>query len=313
MLEVRMMLHLSLSRILMFVAYSSIPTAKPHQTMDLGTPLIGSSSVHMPKGAILFRNEAKSSKRGNAGMSESSHHHHAFDTPDLTPIPVNHSFLPHLTTTGGAGPGGLGSSNNRVSQYHLNHDSSLLFSDFVNPSVVRRARQVASQLYYEPSPEASIATPSPLLRTTAPTRHYLRGLDKPPTSNRLSFSSVIPDHSTPVPAADATVRRSGHRAVQFLKESTVASSSIHHHDGSTHARKPRALFPSSENRNANTEPEAMDQDDQNNTNDLDGKESRRTDVNNESLVNNKGVPQILQLFSLLGAAHWRLCQVRETF
>lgn len=73
-----------------------------------------------------------------------------FETPGLTPIPVNASLLPAET------PPAHHSTNNMGPPEH--------------PAVMRRAREVASRQYYPPSPE------TPSLNSVTRSMRYLRGL-----------------------------------------------------------------------------------------------------------------------------------------
>ena len=126
-----------------------------------------------------------------------------FETPGLTPIPANASLLDQT-------PSDVGHQN---------------------PRVVRRAQQIASRLYYEPSPETPHTAE---IRTSL---QYLRGLGRQADPAASSHAS------------DTPVRRGGRE--KEGNESTAVSTSF--------ARKPRALFSSSENSiNSTSEPEGMD-------------------------------------------------------
>jgi anaphase-promoting complex subunit 3 len=75
-----------------------------------------------------------------------------FETPGLTPIPVNASLLPAETP-----PAHHYSTNNNMGPPE-------------HPAVMRRAREVASRQYYPPSPE------TPSLNSVTRSMRYLRGL-----------------------------------------------------------------------------------------------------------------------------------------
>jgi hypothetical protein len=226
----------------------------PLQPMDLGTP---SSAGSIPK-ASLFQ---------TAHKPRTSSQKDAFETPNLTPIPQDASFAPHH-------------------HHHGEDPTELSFVDSANPHTIRRAKQVAARLYYQPSPE------TPDSAQMAPSR-YLRGMGR-----NLLFSDTI---------SDTPVRRGG-------RQSTAAST----------ARKPRALFMMSENKTNNTKPEVEDDEpdmeqeqSQGDTQENQTTTIKRTveytaEVDEDRLVDNHGaVEEILELLCLLGAGYFRLCQVRK--
>lgn len=151
---------------------------------------------------------------------------------------------------------------------------------YQNPKVLRRAQQVAARLYYQPSPE----TPHSVeMRTSL---QYLRGLGR---QNEYSTSNS---------AGETPIRRGG-RAKDSC-DGTISSTV-----SSSFARKPRALFTSSEN-NLNNTPEA------------EGIESGILDdgipqVEKDSSAHDEkkqdGVKEVLELLCVVGSAWRRLCQV----
>jgi hypothetical protein len=195
-----------------------------------------------------------------------------FDTPNLTPILTvqDHSFVAQ--------------------------NSSTDFVDLTNPHTVRRAKQVAARLYYEPTPE----TPNSSRRDSS---KYLRG-------RSVLFADNI--NETPL-------RRGG-------RPSELST-----------ARKPRALFLSSENKQIQNSKEPEDENvdfshhedhqtpEVNQNKSGDDKQMIETPgllkenaieedvvIKEEEVIMNhhNNVEQILELFCLLGAGYWRLCQVR---
>lgn len=194
-----------------------------------------------------------------------------FETPNLTPIPRNNDA----------------SFTAQVSS----------FLDSNNPNTIRRAKHVAAGLYYQPTPE------TPDSAKTGSSR-YLRGR-----------SALFPASST---VADTPLRRGG-------RQSELST-----------ARKPRALF-LSENKANNTKPQDHSEDFDNSRRD---EEPHSNEGSNEkpvseapgsvnekasnSIIDNNTneeeenammdrhshVQDILELFCLLGAGYWRLCQVR---
>lgn len=207
----------------------------------MGTPSSGASNMQK---APLFLNTGGRDYGSNARSSR-------FETPGLTPIPANTSTLP------------LSPSESQR-----------------NPTVVRRAHQVAARLYYQPSPETPHTAE---IRTSL---QYLRGL------GRQTENTSTPGES------DTPVRRGGGRTTEG-DTSAISSSST--------ARKPRALFMSSENNVKNT-PEAMGAEGM----DQDVDEDEKPQVEKEQTINESsggGVQEVLELLCVLGCGWRRLCQV----
>jgi anaphase-promoting complex subunit 3 len=231
-------------------------TPKPLQPMQLGTP---SSATSLPQ-TSLFQTAQKPGVTPNQLQ---------FETPNLTPIPTvqDHSFVVQPSAHGAD------------------------FVDLANPGTIRRAKQVAARLYYEPTPE----TPNSDHRDHS---RYLRG------------RSVLFDSSS---ISETPLRRGG-------RPSELSTST---------ARKPRALFMASENKQSNSdkpEDENVDfgedqqgspQNEEEQDKFLMGtpgleKESAPDveDMKEDEIMNHhKNVEQILELICLLGAGYWRLCQV----
>jgi hypothetical protein len=168
--------------------------------------------------------------------------------------------------------------------------SSASFVDMNNPNTIRRAKHVAARLYYQPSPETTDSA------RRGPSR-YLRGR-----------SALFTDQSS---ISETPLRRGGRPS-----------------EGST-ARKPRALFLTSENKTNNTKPEVDDEDEfddrRRRQEEPQQQEEQEKQVATPALSNEKvnmdneneddiidrhsAVQEILELFCLLGAGYWRLCQV----
>jgi hypothetical protein len=166
-------------------------------------------------------------------------------------------------------------------------DSSSFADASTNPNTIRRAQKVASRLYYQLSPETPDSTQQ------GPSSRYLRGMDK---TSSLLFGDV---EGTPL-------RRGGRQD----------NSDIHHQPST--ARKPRALFMMSENKNINN-PEEDDQPDHANTKvqqqqqQQDEKPSTTSNIHSEEpedgVDSHQAVQEILENLCMMGAAFWRLCQV----
>jgi hypothetical protein len=100
----------------------------------------------------------------------------AFETPGLTPIAVNESTA-------------------QTPVHHhpsrQNHSSSMLAGDHPhtsnrqNPTVVRRARQVATRQYYPPSPDTT-----PAVSAVTRSMRYLRGLGTTESNTNTSSSTT---------------------------------------------------------------------------------------------------------------------------
>lgn len=176
-----------------------------------------------------------------------------------------------------------------VAPAHTPHNinDSVFAGNQLNPKVVRRAQQVAARQYYQPSPETPHTAE---IRTSL---QYLRGLGR---------------------KEDTTNRRGGQpnpkeAAVEGILTSTVPASALA-------ARKPRALFMSSENKFNNTHPEPEADDSMDNGQSDDEKptvEKERDNALNDEEGDSEGVQSILELLCVLGSAWRRLCQVRFSF
>jgi hypothetical protein len=177
--------------------------------------------------------------------------------------------------------------------FAANPPDSYSFADSTNPNTINRAKNVAARLYYQLSPE------TPDSAQLAPSSRYLRGMDR---SSSLLFGDV---EGTPL-------RRGGRQDNSGI------------HQPST-ARKPRALFMMSENKNINN-PEEDDQEDQEGQSDHadpnvqqpqqqqeDEKPIPTSNVHPEEpedgMDNHQAVQAILENLCMMGAAFWRLCQV----
>lgn len=228
-------------------------TPKTLQPMQLGTP---SSATSLPQ-TSLFQTAQKQGVTPNQLQ---------FETPNLTPIPTvqDHSFVAQPLPAHGAD-----------------------FVDLANPATIRRAKQVAARLYYEPTPE----TPNSAKRDHS---RYLRG------------RSVLFDTSS---ISETPLRRGG-------RPSEVST-----------ARKPRALFLASENKQSDKpEDENVDFGEDQQASSQNEEEQNKLlletpglkkesapdveDMKEDEIINHhQNVEHILELFCLLGAGYWRLCQV----
>lgn len=222
----------------------------------------------MPKASLFSSATSRSNNNNNNTMGMNPNRMPRFETPGLTPIPASTSMMATAHTP----------------HYHE------MMGNQHNPKVVRRAQQVASRQYYQPSPETPHTAE---IRTSL---QYLQGL------GRNNSSTANP------PSTETPLRRGGggggssKEAVEGLLSSAAPAPSL--------SRKPRALFLSSENKINNTpEPEedGMDHDQAEDEKPAVEKEKESTmkDGNDES----ESVQSILELLCVLGSAWRRLCQV----
>lgn len=236
--------------------FSHNQTPKPFQNLQLGTP---SGTTPLPQ--TLFQNPQ------NPGVTP---HQLQFETPNLTPIPTvqDHSFI-------------------------TNQPASAEFMNIPNPSTLRRAKEVAARLYYEPTPE----TPNSARRDA---------------SRYLSGRGVLFDSSS---ISETPVRRGG-------RPSELST-----------ARKPRALFLASENKRSNNdvpEVENIDygEDQQVISQNIEENDNRgpphevtkasypqieQKKEEEELIASHRNVEEILKLMCMLGAGYWKLCNVSYSF
>jgi hypothetical protein len=203
------------------------------RAMDLGTP--GTSLSTGPK-VSLFQTAQKPKATVESGSAAILPNQLQFDTPNLTPIPMqqdasfihHHHQQHHLASAGGV----TFQQSSMISEADipLNH----VFGDSFNPYTVRRAKHVAGRLYYQPSPETrpydnvpSIGRNFETLRDPS-TRSYLRGKSALHTTvnSKVDFQTTISE--TPLrrggrPSDVSTVRRP--RAL-FLSESKAIHENI---------------------------------------------------------------------------------------
>lgn len=227
-------------------------TPKPLQNLQLGTP---SSATPLPQ--TLFQTSQ------NLGVTP---HQLQFQTPNLTPIPTvqDHSYI-------------------------ANQPASADFMNVPNLSTVRRAKQVAARLYYEPTPETPIS----------------ERLDR---SRYLGGRGALFDTSS---ISDTPLRRGG-------RPSELST-----------ARKPRALFLASEMNRSNDgtevknihygeDQQVISQNDEENDNHAPPhgvtKSTSHPHVEpmkeeEELLDSHKHVEEILKLMCMLGGGYWKLCNV----
>jgi hypothetical protein len=328
--------------------------------MDLGTP---SSTGSIGPKATLFQTAQKSKKSGETGSAVILPNQLQFDTPNLTPIPMQQdaSFIHHHSQYPPSGAVGQDSMMSGV-------DISAIhgFVDSYNPHTVRRAKHVAARLYYQPSPETpnydtrhggiptsgryqnSGVPVSAAVRGASPTRRYLRGKSAlfSTTTSGIALEVAISD--TPLrrggrPSDISTVRRP--RAL-FLSENKAmrentndlnhSSSSAVDDDDENTFRRPRSRSqPDGEDDDLGMDDENHPDDDQHSmmmaeenaggvaaNNNTGAQEDRKpvtvrhyqndvTAALDEDAIMEKHtmVQKILELFCVLGAGYWRLCQV----
>lgn len=231
--------------------FSHHQTPKSLQNLQLGTP---SGATPLPQ--TLFQNPQ------NPGVTP---HQLQFETPNLTPIPTvqDHSFV-------------------------TNQPASADFMKVPNPSTLRRAKEVAARLYYEPTPETPISS-------------------RRDASRYLGGRTVLFDTSS---ISETPVRRGG-------RPSELST-----------ARKPRALFLASENKRSNDVPEVENidygEEQQVISQNIEANDSHapphevtktsyphieQTKEKEEFIDSHMHVEEILKLMCLLGAGYWKLCNV----
>jgi hypothetical protein len=269
---------------------------KPIHAMDVATP---SSAGSIPK-ASLFQTAHKSNTRKGTALQ--------FETPNLTPIPIQDASFAH---------------HHHHQQHHqmhhqyvhfavdqMDHNASVSFVDSTNPDTIRRAKHVAARLYYPPSPE----TPDSAHLQLQMDGHsrYLRGMGR---STMLSFTSAMSEDNV----SETPVRRGGIGSTSRLGGGR---------DSMGTARKPRALFLTSENKTDNTDEPEADEDDEPDMEDDQQQGDTQTKpattiktsrlspdpsayfaMEDQVADEHSGVQDILELLCMLGAAWWRLCQV----
>lgn len=224
----------------------------PLQNLQLGTP---ATATPLPQ-TSLFQNSQ------NPGVTP---HQLQFETPNLTPIPTvqDNSFVGHQSST----------------------------AEFVcvpSPSTVRRAKEVAARLYYEPTSESPMSSRRGSFQ-------YLRG------RGALFDTSSI---------SETPLRRGG-------RPSELST-----------ARKPRALFLHSENKRSNDVPEVenIDIGEEQRVNSQSEEEYDNNvtphgfkkpsfpfvePMKEEELIeSHKNVEEVLTLLCILGAGYRKLCNVR---
>ena len=134
---------------------------------EVATPITGFGGP-TPK-ASLFQHDSENLH----SVRESKPSKVLFQTPNLTPIPNEHSYY-----------GG-----------HLPPQSA---PGSVAPQVVKRAQEVASRRYYEPSPAEARGHPSTASKAQ-PRSLFLGGLDSSTHNSSFhlkSFSTIVPEEST---------------------------------------------------------------------------------------------------------------------
>lgn len=116
------------------------------RSMDLVTPL--STGSLDPKVSLRQTAQGSLPRTTGKGMSHTSHQFQ-FDTPNLTPIPMQHdaSFVHHHNYPPSAITTATDGTN--VAETGITVD----FVDSINPNIIRRAKNVAARMYYQPSPE----------------------------------------------------------------------------------------------------------------------------------------------------------------
>ena len=267
--------------------HTPFDSVKPLQPVEPATP---SSAGSIPK-ASLFQT---AHKRTGPKMALQ------FETPNFSPIPIQDaSFAPH--------------QHAHPAEEHIDTAS---FVDSANPNTIRRAKNVAARLYYPPSPE----TPDSTLMDGG--SRFLRGMGR---NSIFSFTTTTDGNVSETPLRRGGGTGAGSRLLSGIDTSTGSAMT---------ARKPRALFLSSENKTNNTKPERDDDDEPDMQDEhQDGQQEKRENSTTATLKHEEtamatddpygytqhedqladehsGVQEILELLCVLGAAWWRLCQVR---
>jgi hypothetical protein len=203
------------------------------RSIDLVTPL--STASLDPK--VSFRQTTLDSLPRTVGKGTSQTGQFQFDTPNLTPIPIqhdasfvhHHNYPPSATTTLTATDGtNITDGGSRVD-----------FVDTINPNIIRRAKHVAARLYYQPSPE---------------TPHYFTAQS---TSSSISnFDSRYPYHRgnganiTGAPVSGMPGDTSGRRYLRgksaLFSDTSISDTPLRRGGGRpsdmSTTRRPRALF-----------------------------------------------------------------------
>ncbi|KAL3911010.1 MAG: hypothetical protein SGILL_007454 [Bacillariaceae sp.] len=142
---------------------------------DFGTP--GGAASIGPKAALFQTAQKPTAKAAEPGSTAILPNHLQFETPGLTPIPMQHdaSFLQHNQEQyrPASAAGVTCSQPSGISETGTSFQG---FGDSHNPHTIQRAKQVAARMYYQPSPE---------------TPQYNRGYGGIPPSGRVvQFSSL---------------------------------------------------------------------------------------------------------------------------
>lgn len=193
-------------------------TSRP---MDVGTP---ASVASIGPKASLFQTAQKSSATVEPGSAAILPNHLQFDTPNLTPIPMQQdaSFIRHQHSRHPASAARVTFQQSSVmseADIPLNH----VFGDSINPHTIRRAKHVAARLYYQPSPETRPYDGIPEsgrrldVSRGVSSRGFLRGRSalRSAATTRIDFEPTV---------SETPVRRGG-------RPSDIST-----------ARRPRALF-----------------------------------------------------------------------
>lgn len=239
-----------------------------------------------------------------------------FDTPNLTPIPMQQDVS--------------------YAHPHSAMSTSDTFIDSRNPNTIQRAKHVAARLYYQPTPETpSYSDPNDESRyhhkmsTGVSSRRYLRGKSGL-WSNSLLESSAISE--TPLrrgagrPSDISTTRRP--RAL-FLSENRNVRQNLRNRNNSDADADDLEDEENYRHRSTNGRPPlGGDNDDPEHSNsmmmtDVNEKPVAETGTSNQEIAvaleedammekHDGSVKKILELFCLMGAGYWRLCQVGFT-
>jgi hypothetical protein len=139
------------------------------RSMDLVTPL----SVGSIDRKVSLRQTTQESLPRAMGKGTSHTSQFQFDTPNLTPIPIQHdaSFVQHQYPPSAKTTATTDGTN--VAEAGITND----FVDSINPNIIRRAKHVAARLYYQPSPE---------------TPHYYAAPSS--SSSTTNYGTRYPDH-----------------------------------------------------------------------------------------------------------------------
>ena len=210
------------------------------------------------------------------------------ETPGLTPIPVQNSFLHFQATPPPAHPNHHHLRNPPSSAVAASATATTHTPTPSHPIVLRRAREVASRQYYPPSPE------TPLTHVTRSMR-YLRGLG-PTMDDRGTTTTTT---SAMMAAASSAATNAGGRSLFLSTENSQAQRRGISSTTAGNSSHISAYAPPNY-------PAGAKDDNHMDADDIDGKDRR----DERQQPQQQSVHAILELLSVAGAAYQRLCEYR---